>query len=96
MPKVLLYITAKVIWNFLFFNTDFYENRAHVHVGKRNTEKLCKIGLEPNVELAAQGDLSNAQVKEVLRIANEYRDKLLKQWALFKAGKTVRIINVKK
>ena len=82
MPKVLLYITAKVIWNFLFFNTDFYENRAHVHVGKRNTEKLCKIWLEPNVELAAQGDLSNAQVKEVLRIANEYRDKLLKQWEL--------------
>ena len=65
-------------------------------MGKRNTEKLCKIWLEPNVELAAQGDLSNAQVKEVLRIANEYRDKLLKQWALVKAGKTVRIINVKK
>ena len=80
--NVPLYITAKVIWNFLFFNTDFYENRAHVHVGKRNTEKLCKIWLEPNVELAAQGDLSNAQVKEVLRIANEYRDKLLKQWEL--------------
>ena len=45
-------------------------------------KKLCKIWLEPNVELAAQGDLSNAQVKEVLRIANEYRDKLLKQWEL--------------
>lgn len=35
MPKVLLYITAKIIWNFLFYNTDFHENRAHVHVGKR-------------------------------------------------------------
>ena len=65
-------------------------------MGKRNTEKLCKIWLEPNVELAAQGDLSNAQVKEVLRIANEYRDKLLKQWALFKAGKTVGSVDGKR
>lgn len=52
MPKVLLYITAKIIWNFLFYNTDFHENRAHVHVGKRGTEELCKIWLEPNIELA--------------------------------------------
>ena len=37
MPKILLYITAKVIWNFLFWNTDYHENRAHVHVGKRST-----------------------------------------------------------
>lgn len=43
MPKILLYITAKVIWNFLFWNTDYNENRAHVHVGKRSTEHLCKI-----------------------------------------------------
>ena len=42
MPKILLYITAKVIWNFLFWNTDYYENRAHVHVGKKSTEHLCK------------------------------------------------------
>ena len=33
---------AKVIWNFLFWNTDYYENRAHVHVGKKSTEHLCK------------------------------------------------------
>ena len=34
MPKILLYITAKVIWNFLFWNTDYYENRVHVHVSR--------------------------------------------------------------
>ena len=50
MPKVLLYITAKIIWNFLFYKTHFHENRAHVHVGKRGTEELCKIWLEPNIE----------------------------------------------
>ena len=59
MPKVLLYITAKIIWNFLFYNTDFHENRAHVHVGKRGTEELCKSWLEPNIELAKQGDLTD-------------------------------------
>lgn len=52
MPKILLYITAKIIWQFLFWNTDYNENRAHVHVGKRGTEHLCKIWLEPAVELA--------------------------------------------
>lgn len=96
MPKILLYITAKVIWNYLFYNTDFYENRAHVHVGKRGMETLCKIWLEPEVEVARQGDLTDAQLKEVVRIAGEYRDKLLKQWNLFKQGKPTRMIRVKK
>jgi len=96
MPKILLYITTKVIWQFLFWNTDFHENRAHVHVGKRSTEHLCKIWLEPEVRLAEQGDLTNAQVKEVIAIVNEYCKKMLRQWELFKHGKSVRIIKVKK
>ena len=45
MPKVLLYITAKLFWIFLFYNKDFNENRAHIHVGKKDTNNLCKIGL---------------------------------------------------
>ena len=96
MPKILLYATAKVIWYFLFWNTDFNENRAHVHVGKKSTEHLCKIWLEPTVELAKKGDLSDAQVKEVIKIAAEYQDKLLRQWSLFKEGKPIRIIKVNK
>ena len=96
MPKILLYITAKIIWQFLFWNTDFNENRAHVHVGKRGTEHLCKIWLEPVVELAHQGDLTDTQAKEVLAIAYEYREKLLHQWSLFKQGKRVKMITVKK
>ena len=50
MPKVLLYITAKIMWIFLFYNKDFNENRAHIHIGKKDTQKLCKIWLEPKVE----------------------------------------------
>ena len=96
MPKILLYATAKVIWYFLFWNTDFNENRAHVHVGKKSTEHLCKIWLEPTVELAKKGDLSDAQVKEVMKIASEYQDRLLRQWNLFKEGKPIRMIKVNK
>ena len=95
MPKILLYITAKVIWNFLFYNTDFHENRAHVHVGKRNTESLCKIWLEPTVELARQGDLTDTQTKQVIKIATEYRAKLIQQWNLFKQGKPIKTIKIK-
>lgn len=96
MPKILLYITAKIIWQFLFWNTDYNENRAHVHVGKRGTEHLCKIWLEPEVELAQKGDLTDAQAKEVMAIASEYQIRLLQQWNLFKQGKRVRMITVKK
>ncbi|MBO7068671.1 MAG: DUF4160 domain-containing protein [Bacteroidaceae bacterium] len=96
MPKILLYITAKIIWQFLFWNTDYNENRAHVHVGKRSTENLCKIWLEPSIELDKQGDLTDAQAKEVLEIAKAYREKLLNQWNLFKQGKKIKMITVKK
>ena len=96
MPKILLYITAKIIWQFLFLNTDYNENRAHVHVGKRGTEHLCKIWLEPFVEIAQKGDLTDAQAKEVLAIASEYCERLLQQWKLFKEGKRIRMITVKK
>lgn len=96
MPKILIYITAKVIWQFLFWNTDYYENRAHVHVGKRNTEHLCKIWLEPDVELADKGDLTDSQAKEVVEIARRYQDRLMRQWKIFKQGKTIRIIKIKK
>lgn len=67
-----------------------------MHVGKRSTEHLCKIWLEPIVELDKQGDLTDAQAKEVLEIAKEYQEKLLHQWKLFKEGKRIRIITVRK
>lgn len=96
MPKVLLYITAKIMWIFLFYNKDFNENRAHIHIGKKDTQNLCKIWLEPKVELAKQGDLTYAQVKQVLELAEKYQTKLIKQWQNFKAGKAIRIIKIKK
>ena len=58
MPKVLLYTTAKIVWTFLFFGTDANENRAHVHVGRKDTKNLAKIWLEPMVQVAKEGDLT--------------------------------------
>ena len=77
MPKVLIYITSKIIWTFIFFGTDSNENRAHVHVGKRDTKKLCKIWLEPDVEVAHKGSITDGQLKEIIAIATKYRKELL-------------------
>ena len=100
MPKVLEYIVQGVCWIFLFWNTDINENRAHIHVGKKvgrkATFKLCKIWLEPDVELAARGELSDAQIKYVVEVARRYRQELLKQWSIFKGGKKVSVIKIRK
>lgn len=96
MPKVLLYITAKIIWQFLFYNTDYYENRAHVHIGKRDTQDLCKIWLEPEISLAKQGDLTDSQIKEVLQIAEKHKTDLMQQWQDFKEGKKIKLIKIKR
>ena len=100
MPKVLEYIIKGVCWIFLFWDTDINENRAHVHVGKKvgrkATIKLCKIWLEPEVEMAVQGELTDAQIKQVIEVAQTYREDLLKQWRIFKDGKSVRIIKIRK
>ncbi|MBR3566015.1 MAG: DUF4160 domain-containing protein [Paludibacteraceae bacterium] len=94
MPKVLLYITSKFIWTFLFWGTDLNENRAHVHVGKKGTENFAKIWLEPQIQLAKQGDLSDVQIKQVLKIVELYRQDLLKQWNIFKKGGKISIIKI--
>lgn len=96
MPKVLQYITAYFTWVFLFYGTDMYENRAHIHVGKRGVEKFCKIWLEPIISIADAGDLTPSQQKQVLQIVEEQHDKLMKQWTLFKAGKTIKMLTIKR
>ena len=100
MPKVLEYIIKGICWIFLFWDTDVNENRAHIHVGRKVGKKaslrLSKIWLEPDVEMADQGDLTDAQVKQVLELAISYREQLLKQWGTFKKGEKVRIIKVRK
>ena len=84
------------MWIFLFYNTDFNENRAHVHVGKKGSQHLCKIWLVPEIEVEKNGDLTDAQLKEVLGIVEAYKTRLLEQWRLFKEGKQVRIIKITK
>lgn len=48
------------------------------------------------MELADKGDLTDAQVKQVLEIVIEYRERMLRQWEQFKQGRPIRIIKVRK
>ena len=96
MPKVLLYITSRIIWTFIFFGTDSNENRAHVHVGKKGTTEMCKIWLEPDVAVEKAGSLTQKQVNEILAITIKYRKELMNQWNLFQKGQKISIIKIKK
>ena len=96
MPKVLVYITAKITWFFLCWGTDLNENRAHVHVGKKGTDELCKIWLEPDVTIEKGGSLSTKQQAQILEIATTYREELIRQWKHFKNGQRIRLITIKR
>lgn len=95
MPKLLIYETSKGVWIFLIFGTDQNENRIHVHVGRKDTKNYCKIWLEPKVEVAKDGDLTKAQLKEVVELAGQYREKLISQWKAYMKG-TMKLITIKK
>jgi hypothetical protein len=91
MPKLLIY---RAIWTFVMFGTDVYENRRHVHVGRKGTEKLCKIWLEPGVEIAKAGELSVSEQREVLEIALQFKDRLLENWEKVRRGEKVEILKI--
>lgn len=76
------------------YATDIYENRKHIHVGRKGTERLCKIWLEPEVEISDTGNLSIADQKEVLEITKMYKLELILQWENFKSGKGIEIIKI--
>jgi hypothetical protein len=92
MPKVLIY---KDIWIFIIYPTDMYENRKHIHVGKKDTRELCKIWLEPEVEIAENGELNNKQINEIIEIVVKYKTQLIDQWNKFTKGISINIIKVK-
>ena len=91
MPKLLVY---RAIWIFTIFGTDIFENRKHIHVGRKGTERLCKIWLEPEVEIAKSGELSVSEQREVLQITELYREELILQWEQFLTGQKIEIIKV--
>jgi len=92
MPKIFIY---KGIWIFVIYDTDIYQNRMHVHIGKKSHTQLCKIWLEPNVEIAKSGELSSKELKEVLAIAQDYKETLISQWKNFIYGIPIEIIKIK-
>ena len=92
MPKILIF---NAIWIFIIYPTDMYENRMHVHVGKKDSFDLCKIWLEPNIEIVKPGELTKKEQNEVLNIAKKYSDLLEQQWKDFVAGKKIKPIKAK-
>ena len=91
MPKFLIYHS---IWIFTIFGSDIYENRKHIHVGRRGTERLCKIWLEPRVKIAVAGELTLSEQREVLAVTELYREVLPGQWTQFMSGQKIQIIKV--
>jgi hypothetical protein len=65
-------------------------------VGKRATERYCKIWLEPEISIAKNGSLTTAEINEVMTITTEYHAQLIEQWEKFIDGKTIKMITVKK
>ncbi len=95
MPKILIYITKRWTWLFLFFGTDFHENRAHVHVGKKGMNEYCKIWLEPQISVARKGELTESQIKKILAVVKEHHESLMTQWRKFKKGENIKMLTVK-
>ncbi len=56
---------------------------------------MGKIWLEPEVEIAKKGELTDKQIAQVLGIAKRFQKELLEQWVKFKAGEKVKSIKVK-
>ena len=82
---ILKSISPKETWYFEFNPNDNYENRAHVHVGKKN-QKRAKIWTEQSVELVKEGDLSIREQNKALGLTRKYRPDLIGQWKKYKKG----------
>ncbi len=92
MPKLLIF---KDIWIFVIYATDKYENTKHVHIGKKSMRKLCKIWLEPEIEISKSGELTRKEQKKVLEITEKYKTDLINQWKNFILGEKIKIIKIK-
>lgn len=91
MPKLLIY---RAVWTFIMYGTDVHENRRHVHVGRKDTEELCKIWLEPEVEVAKEGELSIREQREVVEIARQFKEQLMENWDKVTQGEKVKILKI--
>lgn len=63
-------------YRFFFFSRE--EKRIHVHVSCSDGE--AKFWLEPEVNLAKNYRLSNAQIDEISKIVEERADEITKAW----------------
>ncbi|MBC7893512.1 MAG: DUF4160 domain-containing protein, partial [Sphingobacteriaceae bacterium] len=55
---------------------------------------LCKIWLEPEVEIAKSGELSISEQREVIEITRQFRSRLLENWEKVVRGEKVEILKI--
>lgn len=90
MGKLLIF--AKYV--LFVFSSDINEKRRHVHVrdkeGKMN--RLCKLWIEPIVELAYNYGFSRSEINEIRKLVSENKKIINSQLKLFYAGQKVKSI----
>ena len=63
--------------DFLPFQNDKNENRAHVPVSRRKGEEPTKLWIEPEVSVEKKGSLTDTETKQIIKIANDSKEEIL-------------------
>ena len=90
MPKIL--IINNII--FYIFGIDINENRRHIHVFLQSVNgfKPAKIWIEPEIEIAKQGDFKAKEINNVLKLAKSNIDIINSQLDKFFKNEPIKII----
>ncbi|MFY7999457.1 MAG: DUF4160 domain-containing protein [Candidatus Kapaibacteriota bacterium] len=89
MPKIAIY----KFLTFFIVSFDTLKEPPHLHIAKEkgNRQRSAKIWLK-TLEIAEQGDFSENDLKEALRVIKEHQQELLNAFADVKAGKKISTI----
>ena len=94
MPKILIF--RNIV--FIIFSIDKFETRVHIHVVKKSVKEFepAKFWLEPQIEIAKQGDFNNKEINEVEKLIIRFQKDLKIQLHNFHSGKQIKTIKVNK
>jgi hypothetical protein len=83
-PRVLKDAKIKGGYKFFFYSNegeDLSREEPHIHV--RQAKRQAKFWLEPEVKLARTKGFRDHELREILRILEEYRDQIMDDWNQF-------------
>ena len=92
MPKIAIY----KFLTFYIFAFDALNEPPHLHIAKekRSRQRSAKIWIN-TLKIADKGSLSEADLKQALKIMNEHQQILLDSFNNVKAGKKITTIKFK-